>query len=757
MSSATLSILGDATGVRRALGDTVAAARRSAAQIQADSQRASSRERTQANNDAALKRQLQRQEYLDRVRTLKDKQRADEAAARARAKLEQAGVLNAAKSDRQKTANAAKESQLRLALAAKEVDQVTRIKVAEVQSAGRLERDKTRLAAVEARQRQRDADRARAREEREEIASARRALAGQYRERRRTEREEQRRQRDTGAADRQNVGYGLRLAGAVGGGALDYATTMDRAIQGARRGRAGIQHTLNDAFYQAGATTPEDAALWQARILQRSRGLGQDPAEVAGGLLAAQSQFNVLAPQEGESRMDAVNRNLDVVEFAANSRQSPAELLRVAGVLGQQRITGADQRAVLMSLTGMAQAGGVELSNLSAEALGPLMQNIARGTNAGMTPAQRSAAVRAITAETVGISEVASRGGLTAIDSTRATAKFRSDLTSGPAAERYWTRLHESGHDDVARSILATDARGHHTFQAGLTPVELMSRIQAGFHGDAAAAKNVLGAGGGSGRQAMDSQQLRLFEILSGQGGSIRNTVGDVISHGADFTDARLEEGRRLRESEDLNTIRQNEADNTSALRDLYPALAANSDAINNWRMRHPWLDEGGQAGAGALGKIADVGNDVALGAIGARAGGAVATGGVRGTVARVGARIGSGAAAGGRRLAGGLFGPIGLGVLAGLDILTTNSNEQGVEGGGALEVQSMERIRRGRREAFNARSGGSAGPLQVALTPADHAAIGRQTAEALRGAPITATVQPAPTTSGVMPPTPHQ
>ena len=694
MPRATLIIDGDTSALRRALGEIPGFTARAQSVMTAAARRGG-RERV------AIDRTFEREHESISQRLA----RARERAAKAAADKERAEARRVVQADAQ---------------FARERD---RIHTQLARARERAARETTRMEAREAR-RQVQTEAAAARE-RDRIHAA--SLRERIRQERAAARERRQMERQSSAV----MAAGGRAARALGGAAAGYATGMDAQIQGARADRADVEHTLNAALYQAGSVSPADAARLRQRVLARSRELGQRAPEVAQALLSAQSQFNVLAPEAGETREMALDRNMDTVALAANSYQSPQEMLRLSGVLGQQGIRGADRRATLMALTGMAQSGGVELSNLSSEALGPLMQNIARGTNAGMTAEQRSAAVRSIVAETVGIAEVASRGGLTALDSTRAVSKFRGNLSSGVAAERYYARLHAAGRDDVAQSILSTDAQGRHTFQAGLTPVELMSRVNAGFGGDAAAAVNVLRAGGGPGMAAMDSQQIRLFEILAAQtarGQTIGQSVGGIVEHGSDFTDARLAEGEALRRSEDQNTLNQNEADNTAALRDLHPDLVGVSDSINNWRMRNPWLAEGAAQGARAGSGVADA---LTSGA---------ATGAAGGTVARM-LGVGGGIAT----RVGGVLGSVGSGVLRAAigapailgSLLTLGGSYGGVD---QEEVQAQ---RRGGEE-WERQSRALAARAQAENRPPPTAAeIGAAVAIALRAAPVTATVTP--------------
>ena len=73
--------------------------------------------------------------------------------------------------------------------------------------------------------------------------------------------------------------------------------------------------------------------------MQFANARGMDPQAVAEGILQAQTQFSVLA-QPGMSPQQALQQQLDLAGFAQDTRQDPGEVMRVAGMLGQQGITG---------------------------------------------------------------------------------------------------------------------------------------------------------------------------------------------------------------------------------------------------------------------------------------------------------------------------------------------------------------------------------------------------------------------------------
>ncbi len=424
------------------------------------------------------------------------------------------------------------------------------------------------------------------------------------------------------------VGRALGAALEAGG---RFASTMHGATQDARERRAESGHTLNGAFFQAGVGGAEAQAMRQ--MLEREvsspqgrlRGLRMQ--DVAGSISAAQTQFSVLSGRNGGERMANLQRQIENMALARNTYQDPGEVLRVAGMLQQQGIRGADQRSALLSLTGMAQAGSIELSTLTSTALGPLMANISRTTNGNMTPAQRAAAVRATTAETMAVGEIGAAAGLTPRDSLNALAKLRGSVTSETTQAKLYDRLRAEHRGDLAEQLFQTGPGGRHALRDA-NAVNLMSSLVQGFGGNANAVNNLLSAGGPGAPMVLDAQQRRLITAMASQtegGQTIAQKVAAMQAEGARFGETDVNRGQDMRNTEDLTTLTQGREEHDTALSDNTSEIKRLSDAFHDFTVRNPTAAAGMDASTGLLGGLAGAGLSRVGGAAAARVAGGLA------------------------------------------------------------------------------------------------------------------------------------
>lgn len=415
------------------------------------------------------------------------------------------------------------------------------------------------------------------------------------------------------AAERDRIGTGTAIARggmAAGRAAGAFATGAHGMFQDARRQRAATESTLNSAFYQARIGGPEAAGMRER--LQREvasgslRGLSLET--VAEGLSAAQTQFNVLGGASPQARAQGMDRQIALMGFARNTYQDPGEVLRVAGMLQQQGVTGADQMSTIRAMTGMAQAGSIELANVTREALGPLMQNIARSVTAGMTADQRSAAVRSATLETMAVGEVTARAGGRSRDMLNALSKTRGSITNERTQENLYARLRGAGPQGQALAAsMFTMQNGRARLNEGTSAVGFLSQLVAGFGGDTNRVTNLLGAGGPGAPMVLDAQQRRLLLLLAsqGQGGeSIAQNVATMQREGSRFSAADVERGRQMRDEEAATTLQANEETRLNALTDNTSKLVRLSTSIDSWVRANPLAAQGVQSGGGLLGGL---------------------------------------------------------------------------------------------------------------------------------------------------------
>jgi len=623
MARAVLQIDVDTSGVRRAMGDLRGTARTAQAAMTAEARRAAAQRDRIARDEIRHKQRMD----LETVRSQRD-------------------------ADRARTQSAAQASRERIAASNREA----RVEVARLQTSAQLfiaaERAKTRAVEREEKQRTRAAQT----EERARVAAARAAA------------QSMRQAEATRTRAGRDIGYGLRRGLNVGGdAALNVGRVAYSQIRDARRERAQSENTLNSAFYQARLTGPEAMAA-RARIETELatgslRGMSMD--DVAGGIAQAQTQFNVLAGRDPAARTAALERQIQLLAFARNTYQSPGEVLRVAGMLEQQGVTGADQMATIRSMTGMAQAGSIELGNVTREALGPLMQNIARSVSAGMNPAQRARAVQSATLETMAVGEVTARAGGRSRDMLNALSKTRASITNERTQENLYERLRTQGgaEGQALAARMFTVQNGRARLNEGTSAVGFLSQLVAGFGGDVNRVGNLVGAGGPGAPMVLDSQQRRLMLLLAsqGQGGqSIAQNITSMQREGASFSEADEARGRGLRDAEQLTAINAAETARLNALNDGTSSVVRFARALDDFTARNPIASAAIQSGGGLLGGLLGgalfprIGTALAGTRIGAAIAGTTAanTAAAAGAVGGVGAGV-AGAALGGVAMAG--------------------------------------------------------------------------------------------------------
>lgn len=687
MARAVLQIDVDTSGVRRAMGDLRGTARTAQAAMTAEARRATAQRDRIARDETRFKQRMD----IETVRSQRD-------------------------ADRARAQSATQASRERIAASNREA----RVDVARMQTTTQLfiasERAKTRAVEREEKQRTRAAQT----EERARVSAARAAA----REVTRTDRERTRAGRD--------IGYGLRRGLNVGGdAALNVGRVAYSQIRDARRQRADSENTLNSAFYQARLTGPEAAAS-RARLeteLATGSLRGMSMEDVAGGISQAQTQFNVLAGATPQARSAAMERQIQLLAFARNTYQSPGEVLRVAGMLEQQGVTGADQMNTIRSMTGMAQAGSIELGNVTREALGPLMQNIARSVSAGMDPAQRARAVQSATLETMAVGEVTARAGGRSRDMLNALAKTRGSITNERTQENLYARLRNQGgaEGQALASRMFTVQNGRARLNEGTSAVGFLSQLVAGFGGDVNRVGNLVGAGGPGAPMVLDAQQRRLMLLLAsqGQGGqSIAQNITSMQREGASFSEADVQRGRGLRDAEQLTAINAAETARLNALNDGTSSVVRFARALDDFTARNPIGSAALQSGGGLLGGILGgalfprIGTALA----GTRAGQAVL--GLTGRAAALPGQIAGGAAGAGRAALG-----------------AAGALYAGLSFGGATSGTDFEENQRraaATAEWVRSQGGMSVGNTTASRTPPTADEIGRAVATALQSSPLT-------------------
>jgi hypothetical protein len=542
------------------------------------------------------------------------------------------------------------------------------------------------------------------------------------------------REQATRNRNRSSVAHDIRRGLTVGrDAAINVARNAHTQIQDARATRAESEHTLNNAFMQAGnsgtgtmMSAPEAAALrarLQTEVTTGSlRGLSM--GDVAEGLSAAQTQKSVLTAPTAQGRAAALEQQIRLMAFARNTSQTPREVLLAAGMLQDQGITGADQMSTLMAMTGIGQAGSVELSTVVGSSLGPLMQNIARAQRPGQTPEQRSAAVRATVLESMAVAEVEASAGANARPALNSLAQLRGSVESPLMADRLDRRLRATNHAALADQMIVRDREGNASLR-NRSPVAFASQLITGMGGDANAASNLLATGGPGAPMILTSPQRTAITLLAGAsagGGTIAQKVADLQAQGERFGPAQVEAGRAVIDSEQRTALVSSEESRITALSDNTTSINQLSNSFSEFTARNPLATVVAATGIPLLGQMA-------AGFIGRQLAGTSL-----GTALGVAAPAGGAAAGGGGLVAGVGRAVLGAPALLG-SLLTLGGSYGGVEQG---DVQAQQRAGL-EYERQSARLGAAA--TAANQPPPTAQQIGSAVAAALAAAPMVATV----------------
>ena len=716
MPRATLILDADTSAIRRAMGEIPGIVSRAQGA-------ATAAERRGAN---------------DRARIARDEARAQERAAEIAARKRE-------REERSATRAAEAEERRRLRSAGAFAKEHDRIHQQLARARERAEQAATRAAEREGRRRvQADASFAREHD---------RIHAQMMRERQRREaqatRERRQRERE----------WGGRIGGvvnAVAGGAMGYAADMHGQIQGARQSRALANRTLGNAVRNAGGST-DDAARAQARVRAFAEQTGMEYTDVANALSIGQARGSSLEAGEGRTPAQALEESLAIIREANAEGADPGQYLAARGRLAAAGLRGDSLKGAMRFALAAAQSGQVEVDQLLSQGLPGATQLMEARVNAlgpGATEAQRQATRLAAWRESVSTQEVlAASGGASRQTSNTlaglqnfmntprrqemllgniqaAESQINTATPEGRARAAALRALYEGNNALFERDPTRTGNAMR--LRAGVAPAEFATRVATATGGNAQAAANLFAGGGQGNPQALLANMRALFAVLGSERGQrIQQMMG-----GAGLTDARIAEHQAAVEGDDLARLTRAQEAGANALTDNTRELVQLSSRFADWATAHPFEATAVKHGVDtAKSAVEAATSGVAVGA------GRAAVRRMMGGSPRAGQSLVSRMGGRAARVLTRWGGP----VMAALDILTTNSNERGVEEGGVLEAQAMARVRDARRAQHAAPGGSQGGAVQVSLTPESAQAVGTHTAAALQRATIQAVVQPDP------------
>ena len=509
MSGITLTILGDAAGVKRAFGQVVSAQRSANTALSAEDRAVNERRRKGYDADAAAAAKAEKEKTRAERREAAERAREAKAAEREKKKLADRAARDAANAEKEKTRAAARESKLRERLAAEETKAMEREANERVNSQVRAEARVTREVERYLKQRKR--------------------------------------LRDQEARERDQQGRGRRATGgavgqAVVGAATQFATQAHGIVQSARNERASIDSSVSDAVYQSGGSRADADAVTQ-RVMEFAREHNMSSSEIASAMQAAQTEFSALGDKD--TSLDQRNRNissfLDTALLARNTGNSVTEFGRLAGLFNDTRIDPAMQRQLMLYTAGAAQRGSIEAGAVTSSAMASIRrrigQAIAHARSTGANPQQAAAhEYRQAFAEL----EVARSAGETPIAAGNAISAMNVALGSNVSQENMYTNLaHMENRELRGRlqsTLFDTDAQGHHRLKAQYH--DSLALMQAfGAQGvDMETFMNITRGGGhGNPMSLLANQRRVLGELLNpdvtGRRGIERIT--DIMDHAA--------------------------------------------------------------------------------------------------------------------------------------------------------------------------------------------------------------------------------
>jgi len=360
-----------------------------------------------------------------------------------------------------------------------------------------------------------------------------------------------RRVREATRQGEQDGGRAAAAAGEVAGG-------VHAAISGARGGHAALQRTVGSAVYQAGGTLA-DVRTSTLAIQQFAAANNMSSDELGAALNAAQTEFSVL----GDRTTGREERGRRLQEFLRNSRlardtgNSPAEMARLGGLLGQSGMDAGTQRALMLEAAGLAQRGSIELGSVTREAMPAITARIGQATSAlgaNATPEQRQQAARNAFVQAMAEIEVA-RGtqGTSAREAgnvlRNANVALTSDVTQQKILQNIRTRMGRNS--DLERALYEADPnhrgqmRLRGQFTDALAFTEEFGRVAGN---DSELFQNIFAGGGHGNPMGLIANQRRILGNLLNVDAGGKSGVSSVreLQQGSALTEADVRRGAEI-------------------------------------------------------------------------------------------------------------------------------------------------------------------------------------------------------------------
>jgi hypothetical protein len=406
----------------------------------------------------------------------------------------------------------------------------------------------------------------------------------------------------------QNVGRVASAAGGAVSGAAGIAGTAIGMIRDARQSRAQGDRTLSQAVRNAGGSEADVTAA-RARVRQFSQQTGIEFGDVAGALEMGQERGSSLEAAPGETMAQSMERALELVREANAENASPGQYLAARGRLQASGLRGDALKTAMRFSLAAAQSGQVEVDQLLDQGLPGatrLMESRVNALGPNATDAQKQEARINAYRESVSTQEVLAASGGRSRQTSNALASLQNfmntprrqeaALVNIQSAERTVNTATPEGRERAARlhalysgdnAIFERDPTrtgNAMRLRAGVSPTELASRVAGASGGDAQAGANIFAGGGHGNPQAFLSNMRDLMAVLGGERGQRIQTM--MQSRGV--TDEQVARHEAAVEGDDLSNFNRLEETRLNALTTNTAGLTRLTDSIDRFNAANP-------------------------------------------------------------------------------------------------------------------------------------------------------------------------
>lgn len=396
------------------------------------------------------------------------------------------------------------------------------------------------------------------------------------------------------------------------GAVRQFGSQYSDASQAARQTRATQQSAVFGAIAAGGGGVKEAFAAHEQvkAFVKENAGIGIKSDDTIAALAAAQEQFSVLQPKNGQTQQQAMSDALDDVKLAHQTYNDPTQVARIGGMLRQGGLDKDTRREVMLSMIGMAQQGSVELGSVTSEGLAPMQQRISTSLSKlgpGASAADRQAAIATSIRKSMAEAEVYAGAGTGVRRAIGNTANLELALNDPNAQDKMLGNIRNKYKENdprrqqlIDRLFKKDDTRKTgYALRENLTdPMALIGALGEATGGNSLEVQNLFSGGGKKNPQAMQ----RNWRALVGQmmtvnpetGKANYERVNDLLNPtGADkFGEDDVTRMAAVRGVEDQSQLTANEEATVAAYRDNSSALKSLTDQVANLAAQHPILTQ---------------------------------------------------------------------------------------------------------------------------------------------------------------------